>query len=148
MMSHARAHPPPIPDAKQECPQIFYGDVRLGTIAKRIGIPNDQPRWGWSCGFYPGSDPGDCTNGSAATFLRAISRLPGASVCQSDRGDFQERDQQESTERKYTMRTQGERMPSQKPTSLIRCTCAQVFDTHRLEETVIHVPHITAARVH
>jgi hypothetical protein len=25
--------------------------------------------------------------------------------------------------------------------------CGQVFDSHRLEETVIHVPHITASAV-
>jgi hypothetical protein len=39
----------------------------------------------------------------------------------------------------------GERMPSQKPSSLMTCPCGQVFDSHRLEETVIHVPHITAS---
>ena len=60
--------------------------------------------------------------------------------------DFQEwRDQQEWTERKYAMWKRGERMPSQEPSSLITCPCGQVFDSHRLEETVIHVPHITAS---
>jgi hypothetical protein len=44
-------------DAREECWQIFYGDVCVGTIAKRIGIPRDQALWGWSCGFYPGSFP-------------------------------------------------------------------------------------------
>jgi hypothetical protein len=34
--------------------------AHVGTIAIRSG-------WGWSCGFYPGSHPGECTNGSAAT---------------------------------------------------------------------------------
>ena len=46
------------PDAREECWQICYGDVRVGTIAKRIGIPRDQAPWGWTCGFYPGSHPG------------------------------------------------------------------------------------------
>jgi hypothetical protein len=45
------------PDAKEDCWQIFYGDVRVGTIAKRIGIPRDQHLWGWTCGFYPGGHP-------------------------------------------------------------------------------------------
>jgi hypothetical protein len=38
------------PDA-QQCWQIFYCDVRVGSIAKRIGIPRDQAPWGWFCGF-------------------------------------------------------------------------------------------------
>jgi hypothetical protein len=25
------------------------------------------------------------------------------------------------------------------------CPCGQVFDSHRLDETVVHVPHITAS---
>jgi hypothetical protein len=25
------------------------------------------------------------------------------------------------------------------------CRCGQIFDSHRLEETVVHVPHITAS---
>jgi hypothetical protein len=33
------------PDAR-ECWQIFYGDVRVGSIAKRIGIPCGQAPWG------------------------------------------------------------------------------------------------------
>src|SRR3982074_2156983 len=42
------------PDARKECWQIFYGAVRVGTIAKRVGIPRDQAPWGWSCGFLSG----------------------------------------------------------------------------------------------
>jgi hypothetical protein len=59
------------PDAREEAWRIFYGDVRVGTIAKHVGIPNDKPRWAWSCGFYPGSDPGEHETGSAATFDQA-----------------------------------------------------------------------------
>ncbi len=63
--------------------------------------------------------------------------------------DFQEwRDQQEWTEQKYAMWKRGERMPSQKPISLMTCPCGQMFDSHRLEDTVIHVPHITASAIH
>jgi hypothetical protein len=58
--------------------------------------------------------------------------------------DFRWRDQHDWTERKYAMWERGERMPSQKPSSLLRCPCGEVFDSHRLEHTLIHVPHITA----
>jgi hypothetical protein len=50
---------------------ICYGDVHAGTIAIRIGIPHDEDPWGWNCGFYPGSEPGEQTNGTAATFDQA-----------------------------------------------------------------------------
>jgi hypothetical protein len=47
------------PDARQECWLIYYGDVHVGTIAIRSGIPHDKDPWGWRCGFYPGSEPGE-----------------------------------------------------------------------------------------
>ena len=137
------------PDVREECWQIFYGDVRVGTIAKRVGIPNDKPRWGWSCGFYPGSHPGECTHGASATLDQARADFEAAwriFLAKRTEADFQEwRDQQEWTERKNAMRARGELLPSQKPSSLMTCPCGQVFDSHRLDETVIHVPHITAS---
>jgi hypothetical protein len=46
-------------DAHAESWQIFYGDVQVGTIGIRAGVPVDVDQWGWSCGFYPGSHPGE-----------------------------------------------------------------------------------------
>ena len=78
------------PDARQEESwQVYYGDVRAGTIA---------------------------------------------------------RDQRDWTARKYAMWEAGERFPTQKPSSLMKCPCGETFDSHRLEHTVIHVPHITEAQ--
>jgi hypothetical protein len=59
------------PDAPQETWQVYYGDVRVGSIAVRSGNPTDTDSWGWRCGFYPGSHPRDCTSGTAATFGQA-----------------------------------------------------------------------------
>jgi len=42
----------------------------------------------------------------------------------------------------------GAKLPSQAPSSLMRCPCGEVFDSHRLDNTVIHVPHITQERAH
>ena len=135
------------PDAGEECWQVFNGDVRVATIAERVGIPNHKPRWGWTCGFYPGSHPGECTGGAPATTDEARAGFEKAwavFLAKRTEADFQEwRDQRDWTERKYAMRTRGERMPSQQPSSLMTCACGQVFDSHRLEETVVHVPHIT-----
>jgi hypothetical protein len=137
------------PDAHEECWQIFYGDVRVGTIAKRVGIPRDQAPWGWSCGFYPGSHPGECTHGTATTLDQARAGFEAAwraFLARRTEADFQAwRDQQEWTERKYAVWKRGERMPSQKPNSWMTCPCGQIFDSHRLEETIVHIPHITAS---
>ena len=38
----------------------------------------------------------------------------------------------------------GEKLPSQRPNTMICCLCGRTFDSHRLE-TLIHVPRITVA---
>jgi hypothetical protein len=58
-------------DASEECWHVYYGDVRVGTIAIRSGNPFATDPWQWRCGFYPGSLPGDCTSGTAASFGEA-----------------------------------------------------------------------------
>jgi hypothetical protein len=61
--------------------------------------------------------------------------------------DFQKwRDNRDWHARKYAMWDADERFPSQKPSSFMRCPCGEIFDSHRLEHTVIHVPHITKAQ--
>ena len=59
------------PDAPDECWHVYFGDVRVGTIAIRTGIPHHEDPWGWACGFYPGGHPAECTSGAAATFDQA-----------------------------------------------------------------------------
>jgi hypothetical protein len=43
-------------------------------------------------------------------------------------------------------RKRGERMPTQTPSSMMPYPCSEVFDSHKLEHTLVHVPHITAAQ--
>jgi hypothetical protein len=57
---------------------VYFGDVRVGHIGKRAGVPNHAPQWGWTCGFYPGCDPGQSTNGTAETFEEARAGFEGA----------------------------------------------------------------------
>jgi hypothetical protein len=134
-------------DAPDECWHVWYGDVRVGTIAIRTGMPPGEDPWSWACGFYPGSHPAECTDGTAATFDLARADFEDAwQVFLSNRteADF-EREQRDWTDRKYAMWQRGERLPSQKPSSLMICRCGQVFDSHRLEQNLVHVPHISAA---
>jgi hypothetical protein len=137
-------------DAPEECWHIYWGDIRAGTIQIRSGIPFDEDPWGWTCGFYPGSHPGEHEDGTAATFEEARADFEDAwqrFLSKRTEADFQEwRDERDWTARKYAMWEAGERMPTQKPSSLMRCPCGATIDTHRIQDTMVHVPHITAAQ--
>jgi hypothetical protein len=54
------------------------GDVHVGTIGIRSGNPTETDQWGWRCGFYPGSNPGECKSGTAASFDAARSAFEAA----------------------------------------------------------------------
>jgi len=58
-------------DARAESWQIFYGDMKVGTIGIRAGVPTDVDQWGWSCGFYPRSHHLEHHDGTAETFEQA-----------------------------------------------------------------------------
>jgi len=47
---------------------IYCADVHVGSISRAVGVPGAAERWTWSCGFYPGSKPGEQTHGTADTF--------------------------------------------------------------------------------
>jgi hypothetical protein len=100
---------------RPNCWHIYFGDVHVGTIAIRSGIPPDEDPWGWSCGFYPGSHPGECTNGSAAAFDQARADFEAAwkvFFAKRSEADFQAwRDQRDWTAVKYRRFDRGERMP-------------------------------------
>ena len=135
---------------RPDCWHIFYGDIQAGTVARRVGNPFDTDPWEWNCGFYPGSHPGECQTGTSATFDLAradCEQAWGVFLSKRTKADFQEwRDARDWHARKYAMWARGEKLPSQKPDSLMRCPCGETFDSHRLEHTVIHVPHITKAQ--
>jgi len=57
-----------IPNDHSEVWRIFYGDIPVGTIGIRSGVPVNVDQWGWSCGFSPGLNPGQHQDGSAASF--------------------------------------------------------------------------------
>lgn len=45
--------------------------THAGTPTIRSGNPTGTDQWEWRCGFYPGSNPGECTSGTAVTFDKA-----------------------------------------------------------------------------
>jgi hypothetical protein len=135
---------------RQDCWHVYFGDVHVGTIAARTGNPHDTDPWEWACGFYPGSRPGEYRSGTAATFDDARADFEAAwrvFLAKRTEADFEAyREARDWHQRKYAMWERGERMPSQKPSSLMTCPCGIRFDSHRLEHTLIHVPHISAAQ--
>jgi hypothetical protein len=67
--------PSPRSAPQRSCCLIYLSDVHVGTVAKAIGTPNAMTQWKWSCGFYPGSAPGEQTNGTADTVRSGPRRL-------------------------------------------------------------------------
>jgi hypothetical protein len=140
---------------RQDCWHVYYGDVQVGTIAIRTGVPHHADSWGWICGFYPGSEPGEYLDGTAATFDKARADFAAAwriFLSKRTEADFEAwRDARDWTERKYAMWDAGKKLepPSYgpgKPCSRFRrCHCGDVFDMHCLNENLVHVPHISVA---
>jgi hypothetical protein len=101
--------------APEECWHVYYGNVRVGTIAICSGNPHDEDPWEWHCGFYPGSHPREHQSDTAATFKEARADFERAwAVFLSNRSeaDFQAwRDQQAWIAEKYRRFDRGERMP-------------------------------------
>jgi hypothetical protein len=120
------------PEGHQEVWHIYFGDVRVGTIGIRAGVPVDVDQWGWSCGFYPGVEPRDHRDGSASTFkaARAAFRKAWRDLLSTlTEADFQRwRDQRDFTSWKYTMHDCGCRMPTASPDGRSRCFCGEVID--------------------
>jgi hypothetical protein len=122
------------PDAREECWHVYYGEVHAGTLSKRTGNPHDTDPWEWRCGFYPGSHPGECRTGTAASLEEARAGFEEAwKVFLSNRteADFQAwRDQRDWTARKYALWDAGKRLepPSHGPgkpcSKFMRCAYA------------------------
>jgi hypothetical protein len=48
-------------EAPDECWHVYYGNVRIGTIAKRVGIPITEDSWGWAIGSgWQGAATSNC----------------------------------------------------------------------------------------
>ena len=115
------------PEASFECWHVMYGDVRVGTISVRAGVPVEADQWGWQCGFYPLSHRGAHEDGTApdfftarAAFGRAWSRLL-PKITEADL--VENRRERAMTAWKYRMRDVGCRLPTQEPSGRARCFC-------------------------
>jgi hypothetical protein len=137
-------------DPHRESWSIYYDDVGIGTIGKRAGVPVEVDQWGWSLGFYPGLEPGQRRSGTALTFDQARTEFEAAwagLLPKIPAGAFDEyRHDREHLAGIRTVQARGERLPSETPSSLMRCVCGVTFDSHKPAESYDHRLHIYAAQ--
>jgi hypothetical protein len=130
------------PDARQESWLVYYGDVRVGTIAIRSGNPFGTDPWQWRCGFYPGRHSSECTSGTAASFDQARGDFEEAwrvFLANRTEADFDEyRKHRAWTAWKYAM------WPTQLASGQSICFCGAVIDIKGMSQHV-HVAHMEAA---
>ena len=137
-------------DSHRETWIVFYGDVPVGTIAERAGVPSDLDQWNWTCGFYPGVEPRKHRHGAAPTFeearagfeeawhllLPTLTEAPFDEWC-SDR-DFRAQIREK--------RDRGEKLDTEMPSSMMRCVCGEMFDSHDPNGSLPHRRHIYATQ--
>ncbi|MCA6108077.1 hypothetical protein [Bradyrhizobium cenepequi] len=124
-------------DSREECWHVFYGDVHVGTINIRAGVPRDSPRWGWSCGFYPGLEPNQHRAGEAETFEGARAEFEKAwndLLPRLSETAFQEwRFKQAETAWKHRMWDEGLKLPTQERSGIAKCFCGAVISIAGLD---------------
>lgn len=119
---------------------IYFGDVRVGVISRRAGVPNSAPQWSWSCGFYPGVDPGEHRSGVAETFETARADFQTAwielalSLTEADYETW--RRQRDWGAWKDRMHDLALPLPTQRAEGIARCFCGEVVSTHTLDSHV------------
>jgi hypothetical protein len=125
---------------RHDCWRVFYGNVCVGTIGRRAGVPNDVDQWEWGCGFYPGTDPGEGSSGTGATFEAARAGFEAAwgdFLPTRTEADFQAwRQHRDWTAWKYAMWGAGMKMPTQRPDGTSRCFCGAEIDIRGVEQHV------------
>ena len=117
-------------DSKVDVWHVYYGDVQVGSIGMRSGVPNEVDQWGWTCCFN--SQRLRITEGTAPTFELARAKfeeawqayLPGCIDA-----DFAEhREHRAWTTWKYAMHDAGLRLPTQVACGRARCFCGAEID--------------------
>jgi hypothetical protein len=106
-----------------------------------LGLPSRS----WRCGFYPGSNPGDAANGTAADFDAARTAFASAwstFLAKRTEADFLEyRRHRASTAWKYAMWGAGCKLPTQMANGCSRCFCGAEIDITSMDA------HIYAAHM-
>ena len=129
------------PDAQQETWLVYYGDVHVGTISERAGVPADADQWSWAVGFYPASHRGVRASGTAKSFdaARAISETAWHWLLPKlTEADFTEyRRQRVMDAWKHAMWEAGLKLPTQVAAARSRCFCGVEIGIADVEQHVL-----------
>ena len=92
----------------------FLPSMATYASARSRSAQHDTDPWEWRCGFYPGSHPGECRNGTSANFDEARADFEAAwqaFLSNWTESDFQAwRDQRDWTQRKYALWDAGKHL--------------------------------------
>jgi hypothetical protein len=128
------------PDTHDETWLIHCGDIHVGTIRVRAGVPSAVDQWDWSIGFYPVSHRGLRANGTAKDFDMARGAFEIAwrwLLPQITQADFVEYRQYRAHEAwKRAMWEAGCKLPTQMPDGRSRCFCSADIDITGTEQHV------------
>ena len=131
---------------------VYCGDVHVGTIGERAGVPVDVDQWHWSCGFCPGLHPGQHRYGTAVNFEEARAGFEADwdhLLPKIPEGAFEEyRDDRQARAEMRAIRARGEKLRSEVFSSMMHCVCGVQFDSWKPEESYDHRGHIYAATTH
>jgi hypothetical protein len=126
---------------RPDCWHVYSGDVHVGTIVRRAGVPVHVDQWEWRCGFDPRSHRGVRTSGTAADFEGArVAFETGWTELQPRilESDYHEhRRQRAGTAWKYAMWAAGCLMPTQKATGRSRYFCGAEIDIKGADDHVV-----------
>jgi hypothetical protein len=112
--------------------KIYFGDVCVGDIGPRAGIPTTVDQWEWYCGFVPPAHRGVHAGGTAIDFPDARQKFEAAwrnlrNAFTND--DFTEyRYAHAWTTWKQRMWKEGGKLPTQTQDGRSRCFCGVEID--------------------
>jgi len=133
-------------DRHRETWHVYYGEVRVGAIGERAGVPVHGDQWGWSCGFYPGLEPGQHRYGTAKTFEAARGGFEAdwnALLSEIPEGAFDEYRRHRALHAwKETMWAAGLPLPTQVASGRSQCYCGAQIDVRSVDQH-IDAEHMT-----
>ena len=127
-------------DRHQESWQVCYGDVQVGWIGERAGVPKDAEQWGWHCGFFPLTHRGLRAHGVAESFDQARSAFEAAwrdYLPRCTEADFDEyRFERAHDAWKRRMWDAGCPMPSPTLSGTTKCFCGATISLRTSEDHI------------
>ena len=119
---------------------IFFGDIAVGSIGIRTGVPVHVGQWVWRCGCYPATHRGIRAEGTSRDFAQARADFESAwheLQPKITEADFTEhRRERAMTAWKHAMWESGCKLPTQAPDGRSRCICGTEINIKGTEQHV------------